>query len=1080
MPCSRRVRRIVSHAAAVILLTSMVTAGVAVHAPKALAAGTVLFNQTFHDNTVDGTAGSVSLPTAPAASGNTACLTAAGNATANPLATCPTATDPQGSGKLRLTQDIGNQEGGVFANTSIPTSQGLDVTFDTYQYGGDNADGIAFVLAAVNPANPVTPAAIGQSGGALGYSAPSSNVPGLSYGYLGIGFDVYGNFSNRYEGLGCTDPPNIDGAMAGEVVVRGPGNGGTGYCPLASSAATATSLKMTLRAATRAASVVPAEVVYNPSSSSVTTPSGLVVPAGSYDVHFTPVGGAARDVGGTLPTVPSGLYPASWVNASGYPKQLAFGWVASTGASYDYHEIDNVTVTTLNPVPQLAVSQTSYAAATLSPGSPVTYSVAASSSGAAENQPVTVTETLPAGVLPAGASGTGWVCGAPSGQQISCTDSTSPFTSGTITVNGVVTSSSMTPAVIQSSSTVIASSSDANPATSSSAPAGTLPAAPVVTSVTVPNGPAGGGNDVTVHGTGLSGVTAIEIGTGAQFTAGTPVTLALCATSGPGCFTVTSSTSLDISSMPAHAAGSVTVEVVSLGVSGSGTYTYNPGPALSFAAPPGGEVNTAYSDQLTMTGGTSPITWSVSTGTLPPGITLSASTGLLSGTPTTAGSYSFTVKVTDSSGLTATEPVTLTIIPGPSLSFPAPPAGWTHTVYGDTLTESGGTSPYTWTVSSGSLPAGISLSADGNLSGTPTATGTFAFTVKVSDANSQSATEATSITVSAGVSATPPTPPAADVGGAYSYTLTATGGTTPYAWSVNAGTLPPGLSLSSAGVLSGTPSAAGSYPFTVNVIDANKGIATASITLVVSSGVALAFPAPPGTDVGIGYSDTLTATGGTGPYAWSVSAGSPPAGITLNASTGVLAGTATTAGTSSFTVKVTDAAGQSATEAAAIVVAARPSLVFPAPPAGQASVAYSDTLTVTGGTGPFTWSVPGGGLPSGLALNASTGVLAGTPATAGSFAFTVQVSDAFGVTATEAVTLVIGSGPLVIAATVSPSAAVPGGTVHFTVTVTNTGLSTDTGATFTDPLTVVLDDAAYNSDAAATAGAVSFTSSNRT
>ena len=401
MPCSRRVRRIVSHAAAVILLTSMVTAGVAVHAPKALAAGTVLFNQTFHDNTVDGTAGSVSLPTAPAASGNTACLTAAGNATANPLATCPTATDPQGSGKLRLTQDIGNQEGGVFANTSIPTSQGLDVTFDTYQYGGDNADGIAFVLAAVNPANPVTPAAIGQSGGALGYSAPSSNVPGLSYGYLGIGFDVYGNFSNRYEGLGCTDPPNIDGAMAGEVVVRGPGNGGTGYCPLASSAATATSLKMTLRAATRAASVVPAEVVYNPSSSSVTTPSGLVVPAGSYDVHFTPVGGAARDVGGTLPTVPSGLYPASWVNASGYPKQLAFGWVASTGASYDYHEIDNVTVTTLNPVPQLAVSQTSYAAATLSPGSPVTYSVAASSSGAAENQPVTVTETLPAGVLPA-------------------------------------------------------------------------------------------------------------------------------------------------------------------------------------------------------------------------------------------------------------------------------------------------------------------------------------------------------------------------------------------------------------------------------------------------------------------------------------------------------------------------------------------------------------------------------------------------------------------------------------------------------------------------------------------------------
>ncbi len=383
-------------------------------------------------------------------------------------------------------------------------------------------------------------------------------------------------------------------------------------------------------------------------------------------------------------------------------------------------------------------------------------------------------------------------------------------------------------------------------------------------------------------------------------------------------------------------------------------------------------------------------------------------------------------------------------------------------------------------MSGGSLPAGISLNASGTLSGTPTVTGTFAFTVKVTDANSQFATEATSITVSAGVSATFPAPPAGDVGGAYSDTLTAAGGTAPYAWSVNAGTLPPGLSLSSAGVLAGTPTTAGSYPFTVNVIDANNGIATASITLVVSAGLALAFTAPPGTDVGIGYSDTLTVTGGTGPYAWSVSAGSLPAGITLNASTGALAGTATTAGTSSFTVKVTDAVGQSATKAAAIVVAARPSLAFPAPPSGQASVAYSDTLTVTGGTGPFTWTVSAGSLPSGLALNASTGVLAGTPAAAGSFGFTVQVSDAFAVTATEAVTLVIGSGPLVIAATVSPSPAVPGGIVHFTVTVTNTGSGTYTGATFTDPLADVLDDAAYGNNAAATAGTVSFTSPNLT
>ena len=1079
MPFSRRARRIVSRAAAVMLLTSMVTAGVAVHAPKALAAGTVLFSQPFHDNTVDGTAGSVSLPTAPTGT-NAACLSAAGNATANPLASCPTVTDLQGSGKLRLTANVATQEGGIFASTSIPTSQGLDVSFNTYQYGPtQGADGLAFVLAAVNPANPVTPAAIGQPGGALGYSAPSSNSPGLSYGYLGVGFDVFGNFSNHYEGLGCNDAANIAQRMPGQVVVRGPGNGNTGYCALQSSAATATSPALTLRASTRGVSVVPVEVVYNPSSVTVTTPSGLVVPGRDYDVHFTPVGGTARDVVGALPVVPSGLYPASWINASGYPKQLAFGWVASTGSVTDYHEIDNAVVNTLNPVPQLGVAQTSYAGTTLAPGSPVTYSVAASSSGAAENQPVTVTETLPAGILPVGASGTGWVCAAPSGQSISCTNSTSPFTSGTITVNGVVTSSSVTPAVVQSSTSAVASSSDASPATSSSAPAGTLPTAPTVTAISPTNFAAGGGNDVKITGTGLNGATAIEIGTAAQFTAGTPTTLVLCASSGPGCFTVTNSTTLDISAMPGHVAGAVTVQVVTLGTSASTAYTYNSGPALLFPAPPGGEAGVPYSDQLTVTGGTSPFTWSVSAGSLPPGVTLNASTGLLSGTPTTAGTYSFTVKVADTSGQSNTQAVILTVTPGPSLSFPSPPSGWTHTVYGDTLTESGGTSPFAWSVSSGSLPSGISLNASGTLSGTPTATGTFGFTVKVTDASGQSATQATSITVSAGVSATFSAPPAADVGGAYSDTLTASGGTTPYTWSVNAGTLPPGLSLSSAGVLAGTPTTAGSYPFTVNVVDANNGIATASITLVVSSGLVLSFTAPPNTDVGIGYSDTLTATGGTGPNTWSVSAGSLPAGITLNASTGALAGTATTAGTSSFTIKVTDAVGQSATKAATIVVAARPSLAFPAPPSGQASVAYSDTLTVTGGTGPFAWSVPVGSLPSGLTLNASTGVLSGTPASAGSFAFTVQVSDAFAVTATEAVTLVIGTGPLVIAATASSSPAVPGGTVQFTVTVTNTGLSTYTGATFTDSLTDVVDDAS-NITAAATAGTVGFASPNVT
>ena len=1105
---------------AVTLLISGVTVGMTVSAPKASAAGTVLFNQPFHDNTVDGPAGSVSIPASPSGT-NAACLSAAGNATANPLASCPTSTDAQGSGKLRLTQATTGQEGGIFASASVPTSQGLDVTFNSYQYGGGGADGLAFVLAAVDPANPVTPASIGQSGGALGYSAQNSNVSGLSHGYLGLGLDVYGNFSNKYEGSGCTDPANISKQMPGQVVVRGPGNGTVGYCALQSSAATATSPALTLRAATRAASVVPVEVVYNPSSSTVTTPSGLVVPAGDYDIHFTPVGGAAQSLIGALPTVPSGLYPASWVNASGFPKQLAFGWVGSTGSVTDFHEIDNVVVTTLNPVPQLAVSQTSYAAAPLAPGSPVTYTVAASSSGATENSPVTVTETVPAGVLPVGASGTGWTCAPPSGQQISCTSTSSPFTSGTITVNAVVKSTGVTPALIQSSSAAVASSADASPATSSSAPAGTVPAAPNVTGISPTNGAAGGGNDVTVTGTNLSGATAIEIGTTAEFAAGTPTTLNLCASAAPGCFTVTSSTSLDISSMPAHTAASVQVSVVSLGIAGTGSYTYNSGPALLFPAPPGGEVGVTYSDQLTVTGGTSPFTWSVSAGTLPAGLTLGASTGLLSGTPTAAGTYSFTVKVTDHAGLTATEPVTLTVIAGPSLSFPAPPAGWTHTVYSDTLTVTGGTSPYTWSVSSGSLPAGISLSADGNLTGTPTATGTYSFTVKVTDATGQSATQATSISISAGVSTTFAAPPAAVKGIAYSVTLTATGGTTPYTWSVNAGTLPPGITLSSSGVLSGTPTTTGSYPFSVNVIDANNGIATASITLVVGAGLSLTFGTPPTGQVGVAYTDTLTATGGTTPYTWSVSAGTLPAGITLNASTGVLAGTPTAGGTSNFTIKVTDAAAQTATQATSITILAGALTVAASASAATttpgSTVSYTVKVTNSGQialTG-ATFTDPLAGVLDDATYNSNASATAGTVSFASpnltwtgnlaigasaTITFTVTVNNpdtgnkilASTVTSTTAgsncaagstdpaCTVSIPVSVLTISGTASVSTATPGATVSYTITVTNSGQVAYPSAGFTDALSGVLDDATYNLDATTTAGSVSFSSPNLT
>src|ERR1700722_15151366 len=263
----RSVPRSVLRAAVVVMLA---LASLAVWAPARVeaAGGSTLFSQSFANNTLNA-AYPVSDPALPSNSSGTnyACLTVAGTTTGSPKS-CPTANDAQGSGKLRLTAALAGEEGGLFSATSVPTSQGIDATFNTYQYGGTLADGLAFVLAAVNPANPLSPANMGQSGGDLAYSAnATSGLAGLADAYMGIGFDTYGNFSNHvYEGTGCTNPAYISGTgtVPGQVVIRGPGNGLVGYCAINSTATTTSSPVVPLSATTRAASEVPVEVAINP------------------------------------------------------------------------------------------------------------------------------------------------------------------------------------------------------------------------------------------------------------------------------------------------------------------------------------------------------------------------------------------------------------------------------------------------------------------------------------------------------------------------------------------------------------------------------------------------------------------------------------------------------------------------------------------------------------------------------------------------------------------------------------------------------------------------------------------------
>jgi subtilase family serine protease len=189
----------------------------------------------------------------------------------------------------------------------------------------------------------------------------------------------------------------------------------------------------------------------------------------------------------------------------------------------------------------------------------------------------------------------------------------------------------------------------------------------------------------------------------------------------------------------------------------------------------------------------------------------------------------------------ATSPSVTVTVTSPTVTTSSLPTGLVNSPYPSTqLTASGGATPYTWTVTAGSLPAGLApLPSTGIISGTPTTKGTSNFTVQVKDAVGNTNTAALSITINASLQVTTTTVPTdVDAGVAYTATtLTATGGTSPYTWAVNSGSLPAGLTLSNAGVISGTPiaSAVGMSTFTVKVTDSQNNFATSgSLTIAVS------------------------------------------------------------------------------------------------------------------------------------------------------------------------------------------------------------------------------------------------------
>ncbi|MEU7975103.1 fibronectin type III domain-containing protein [Micromonospora sp. NPDC049089] len=878
-------------------LAVAVTVGVLAVAPlPAWAAGSVLFDQPFHNNTANGI-GAVAVPAVPGLlATNAACLSAAGNSTSGPLLSCTTSTDPQGAGKLRLTPATINRQGGVFGAVSVPTSQGLHLTFNTYQYGGTNpgADGLAFALAAVDPANPRSPSTLGPSGGSLGYSAAFNGVSaGLSNGYMGVGLDVFGNFSNStYQGTGCTNPPYISttgGRVPGQVVIRGPGRNGVGYCAIDSSAGSTSAPALPLRASTRAASVVPVEVVINTTSSPYTTDTGITTPAGQYRVRFTPVGGAARTLSGMLPVVSPSLYPSpTWLNASGYPRQLAFGWVGSTGSVTDFHEVDNAQAVSFNPVPDLNVSQTSSVGASPQPGDPVTYSITAGvDAGATETSPISVTQTVPAGVVPRAAYGSGWVCAAPSGQTVTCTNSNGPFAGGTslppITVVATVTGTGVTPTQIQTTTVATSSSIDANPGLAT----GTTPVAPATApsgiTVTPAQSSVSGGVPVTVSGSNLTGATAITIGTAAEQQAGTSVLLVPC-TSGPaaGCFTVNPNGTLAISSMPARSGpATVTVTVITRGSAGSANFVYASTPGTPTTPTAVAGVTSATVSWTAPDNNGSPITSYLITpirdGVTQPTLTFDASTTSRTLTGLTAGSsYAFRVAAVNAFGTGAASPPSAAVVPYTVPGAPtntsatagtnAARVSWTAPANGGSPITGYTVTPYLNGVAQ--TPRVFSGTATTQIVTGLAAGATYTFRVAATNAGGTGPQSAPSgpVTVNAPPTLTFPPPPPGKAYEPYQYQLTVTGGTGPFTWSVSAGSLPAGLTLDPVtGLLSGTPTVSGTFPFTVRVTDSFDQSATRPVDLVITPLGGLSISVPAISALGTVTSGTTGVSGQLGP-----------------------------------------------------------------------------------------------------------------------------------------------------------------------------------------------------------------------
>jgi hypothetical protein len=708
-------------------------------------------------------------------------------------------------------------------------------------------------------------------------------------------------------------------------------------------------------------------------STSTTTPVNPYVPVSlaSLSVPSATIGVAysaailAND--GTAPysfTVTSGSLPAGITLAS---TGVLLGMPSSSAVTSSFV----VTVTDATGTKASATISLNVGAGVLTPVSIVTNSLPAGTVGTAYSATVLAVNgttpysfTVSAGSLPAGLSLS--TAGALSG---------TPTTAGTYNFTVKVTDAKSGTATASFSVTVGAAALPVSITTA------TLPSGVVGTVYSATVAAVNGTTPYSFTLTSGSLPAGLSLATSGALT-GTPTTAATST------FTVTVT---DAKAQTASATYSVTIGAATVPVS------------ITTATLPSGVAGTAYGATIAASNGTTPYSFAVTTGSLPAGLAL-ATSGAISGTPTTKGSSTFTVTVTDAKSGTATANYTLTIAPSPipvSITTATLPNGTVSSVYSAMVVAANGATPYSFAVTAGALPAGVTLAPGGGLSGTPTTAGPANFTITVTDNNGQKASASYTVTISTAVtpvSITTGTLPVGIVGTPYSALVVAASGTAPYSFAVTSGSLPVGVTLGANGGLTGTPTTPGPANFTISVTDTLGGTASKSYSVTVAAAgtaISLAPTSLPAGTVGVAYTSTIAATGGTAPYNFTVTGGQLPASTTLS-STGTLYGTPITPATSYFTVTVTDAASNVAIAAIGVVMnpgsPATVSVTTTDLPTALLNTTYTTHVVAIGGTAPYTMTIIGGGLPGGLTLS-SDGTISGVVTAAGTYYFTVGLSD---------------------------------------------------------------------------------------